>query len=369
MTSVDVSVETPIVNTARVRQLEALFDVPRADVARLSWSGRVELPEEWHVGLVTGPSGSGKTTVSRHLWGEPLHFSWSDDRAVVDDFDPELPMDRIAAVCQAVGFNTIPAWTRPYRVLSTGEKFRVEIARRLLETLKPVILVDEFTSVVDRQVAQAGSHAIQKHVRKHGRKLVAVTVHRDVVEWLQPDWVLELPGLHLARRDLRRRPELHVEVRRVGLEAWALFAPFHYLRADINQNAQCFVLFVGDTPTSFVSYVHRPHATAGAIKGMHRWVTLPDWQGLGLGPFLIDTVASAVRATGARVRTYAAHPAGNRILDRSANWALAKKPGVYSPAKGKSSSTRGVFGGRPCAVWEYVGPVMERGQAECLLAK
>jgi hypothetical protein len=34
---------------------------------------------------------------------------------------------------QSVGFNTIPAWMRPFAVPSNGEKFRVEMARRLIE--------------------------------------------------------------------------------------------------------------------------------------------------------------------------------------------------------------------------------------------
>ena len=89
----------------------------------------------------------------------------------------------------AVGFNTIPAWLRPYGVLSNGEKFRVDLARRLLEG-GDLIAVDEFTSVVDRQVAKIGSHAVQKWARGKGRQFVAATCHYDLEDWLQPDWVL-----------------------------------------------------------------------------------------------------------------------------------------------------------------------------------
>jgi ABC-type ATPase with predicted acetyltransferase domain len=35
--------------------------------------------------------------------------------------------------------------------------------------------VDEFTSVVDRQVAKVASHTVQKAVRRQSRQLVAVT--------------------------------------------------------------------------------------------------------------------------------------------------------------------------------------------------
>ena len=65
-------------------------------------------------------------------------------------------------------------------------KIPVDLARRLLEVKGDLIRVDEFTSVVDRQVAQIGSHAVQKHVRENRKKFVAVTCHYDVVEWLHP---------------------------------------------------------------------------------------------------------------------------------------------------------------------------------------
>ena len=80
---------------------------------------------------------------------------------------------------------------KPFSVLSTGEQFRVALARHLLSDDDPIV-VDEFTSVVDRQVAHIGSIAVSKYVRKRDRKFIAVTCHYDVIEWLQPDWILEL---------------------------------------------------------------------------------------------------------------------------------------------------------------------------------
>ena len=85
----------------------------------------------------------------------------------------------------SVGFSSPPSWVRPYHVLSNGEQFRVDIARTLSE--KPQLaIVDEFTSVVDRTVAQIGSSAIQKTVRRRGQKFIAVSCHYDIVKWLEP---------------------------------------------------------------------------------------------------------------------------------------------------------------------------------------
>lgn len=98
-------------------------------------------------------------------------------------------MDEIEKMFYAVGFGSVPSWLKPFSVLSNGEKMRVELARALLE--KDFVVFDEFTSVVDRQVAQTASMAIHKAIHRTGKRFVAVTCHYDVLEWLQPDWVFD----------------------------------------------------------------------------------------------------------------------------------------------------------------------------------
>lgn len=361
---VDVVVESRVVRTPRVKQIEAIFDVPAQEKLGYCWSGEVPIDGwDWNVGLIVGPSGSGKSTVARELFGEEERLGWSD-KAVIDEFDVDQPLESIAAVCQSVGFNTIPSWLKPFDVLSTGERFRVELARRLLSE-RDVILCDEFTSVVDRQVARTGSHAVQKYVRRAGKRFVAVTCHNDIEDWLQPDWTLEMPAVAFARRCLRRHPQLECEIRRVPYSAWQLFAPFHYLTADLHRAARCFGLFVEGRLASFAAFLHRPHPRARHLVGCSRLVTLPDWQGLGLGPRLLDLLAGAHRALGRRVRMYSAHPNLTRQLDRSRNWRLAERPGVVRKVCGTLGRWRG---NRPSAVFEWCGPAWDdRPHAKCVL--
>ena len=66
---------------------------------------------------------------------------------------------------------------------------RVDLARALLE--KDFVCFDEFTSVVDRQVAQTACIAINKAIKKTDKKFVAVSCHYDILDWLQPDWVFD----------------------------------------------------------------------------------------------------------------------------------------------------------------------------------
>lgn len=375
MPSVNVVVESKVSRSIRCQQLEAMFDVPPKETERLEW--KVDLPIDdipWNVGLIVGPSGAGKSTIGREVfsgnyqpdieWGAP---------SVIDDFRADISIEDIAKVCAAVGFNTVPAWMRRHAVLSTGEKFRVEIARRLLELPDPVV-VDEFSSVVDRQVAKIGACAVQKFCRRNNRQFIAITCHYDVEEWLMPDWVYDVGAMeYRARGSLQfKRPELQAEIRRVPYEAWRIFAPFHYLTAELHRAARCYGMFADSTLAAFAGIVHRPNwrKSGQNIKGISRIVTLPDWQGLGLSPILAHHLGSAYLATGWRLRAYPAHPALIRTAAKSPDWKMVKKPGFVQKHRAKygaknSASMRSVS--RPGAVFEYCGEAMDKEQAASLI--
>lgn len=343
-----------------------MFDVPLRDVSALEWKGDFPFDtESWNVGLIVGPSGCGKTTILRNLFGEMRELVWNG-RAVIDDFDKTLSIEQIAEICQAVGFNTIPAWMRPYSVLSTGERFRVELARRMIES-NDLIPFDEFSSVVDRQVAKIGAHAVQKYIRKHNRQFVAASCHYDVIEWLQPDWILEPATMSFTRRSLRRRPALQIEIARVPHEIWFQFAPFHYLTAELHKSARCFALFVDGRIASFGATIHRVHPRVRDVQGLSRLVTLPDWQGLGLAMILSEKLGAAYGAVGKRFHTYPAHPSLVRSFDKSPMWRLEKKPGRFSSHDGTTTARSGLSKQRPCAVFSYCGEKLDRESAEGLL--
>ena len=360
-------------SSARIKMLEAMFDVPVQEKSGSSWEGDIDLDFDWQIGLIVGPSGAGKSTIARHIFGEQEPMTWNAEKSVIDNFPSQLPMPEITEALSSVGFNTIPAWMRPFHVLSTGEQFRASIARALLsgDPMRTTV-VDEFTSVVDRQVAKIASHAIQKFVRRGTRRFVAVSCHYDVIDWLQPDWILHMPTLRLERRSVQPRPGLDIIISRVPYSAWAEFAPFHYLTSELNKAAKCFCLFVEDEhgrahPAAFGATLHRPHAKVNDIEGLSRLVTLPDWQGLGLAFVLSDALGAAFAALGKRLHTYPAHPALIRGYDRSRKYSLEKRPGHYSPRKGDSSSVAGKFGGRPCAVFCYRGESMDPAAAQRLV--
>lgn len=349
--------ETKIDKTLRVQQLGSMFDAPVEDKSRMIWTGDFPFDAEpWSVGLIVGPSGAGKSTIAREAFGKnvDVKLKWTAG-SVIDDFDKKYSIQEIAKVCSAVGFNTIPSWMRPFSVLSTGEKFRVELARRLMECADPV-MVDEFTSVVDRQVAQIGSHAVQKYIRRNNRKFVAVSCHYDIIEWLQPDWVLEPAHnpVKFIRRRLRQRPKIDLRITRVSRDLWPIFAPYHYMSADLNHSAQCFGLFAGETLTGFCGIFRNPgRSSARPVYRVSRIVILPDWQGLGLAFVMLDALGGWFKAIGKTLHNYPAHPGFIRAHDRSRKWSLRKNPGMYVDAE---KNARGVGRARPCAVFRYSGP-------------
>lgn len=355
--------QTPIRDSARVRQVASIFDVSVTERAARSWRVPGEIDADpWTVGLIVGPSGAGKSTVARALYGDRVRraFDWDDDAAVVDGFPPGMPVKDVTGWLTAVGFGSPPAWLRPYRALSTGEQFRVDMARALAEADDPCV-IDEFTSVVDRQVAQIASHAVQKAARRQQRRFVAVTCHYDVIDWLQPDWMYEPATDTFTRRRLQRHPGIALDICPAKREAWAMFRDHHYLSASLNPTAQCFVAFHGDRPVAFASYLHFPHSTINNLKMAHRLVVLPDYQGLGIGPRLNTWLAEHLRCRGYRYRIRTSHPSLVRSYLADPAWRL-----VHRGFGGQSTSARAHRNGlaasytklsalRVATSFEYVG--------------
>ncbi len=362
----DVSHSVAVKKTARVVQLSGLFDVPPTEKSSRTWKVRFTLPQTWSVGLILGPSGSGKSSVARKLWPTRMveRFDWPDDLPLVDGFPKAMETSDVCALLNAVGFSSPPAWLKPYRVLSNGEQFRVHCARALAE-MKDLAVIDEFTSVVDRQVARMASAAVQKAVRRGGYRLVAVSCHDDIAEWLEPDWIYQpLTGEFLAGRSLQR-PKIQLEIARVHPAGWALFREHHYLSADHHRVARCFCAFVGGAPAAWVSVIHYPSQSGGFWKA-HRTVCLPDYQGVGIGMALGDFVASLFQASGKRYLDITGHPAMIQSRLRNKNWVCTRKPGLNRPNNRRArkdgtahiavSMRRTEATTRFTATFQYVGP-------------
>ena len=154
--------------------------------------GNIDIEDkEWNIGLITGRSGTGKTTIAKKCFDDCYFTKHEyDGESIVDNMPKDKSLTEITKVFTSVGFGTVWSWLKPYHVLSNGEKMRVDLARCILENQNQIVF-DEFTSVVDRVVAKTASFAIQKSVRKMNKQFIAVSCHKDVTEWLEPDWIYD----------------------------------------------------------------------------------------------------------------------------------------------------------------------------------
>ncbi|MCH8046389.1 MAG: hypothetical protein IID44_21990, partial [Planctomycetes bacterium] len=224
MPQLELTLTCPVHDSFRVQQVAGMFDVPLTDKATEQICTELpDLDEPWQIGLIVGPSGSGKSSVAHRLFGDDVYRaeSWPEDRAVIDCFG-EVSIKQITGLLTAVGFSSPPSWIKPYHVLSNGEQFRCDLARALASWHRrpagdsppagrrchgedksppagrrchePLVVFDEFTSVVDRNVAKIASAAIAKGIRgnKIAARFVAVSCHYDITEWLTPDWVIDM---------------------------------------------------------------------------------------------------------------------------------------------------------------------------------
>ena len=175
----------------RVASIRGAFDFnPRR--VKEHFRGNIEIEgKAWNVGLIVGGSGTGKSTIAKELFPDSYITGFEyGAKSVVDDMPKGKSIKEIELAFVSVGLSSPPSWLKPYNVLSNGERMRADLARAILEGL-PLQVFDEFTSVVNREVAKTGSYAISKAVRRFGNRFIAVSCHKDIADWLEPDWIYD----------------------------------------------------------------------------------------------------------------------------------------------------------------------------------
>jgi len=271
----------------RAARVKSLFNVDSG----CDFAKDIELPIDdggWQIGLVVGPSGSGKTSIGKKLFGESAIWEpdWPSDAPIIDAISPGGDFNAVTGSLASVGLGDVPSWLRPFHVLSNGEKFRANLARLVSESPAEVV-VDEFTSVVDRQIAKIGALAFQKAWRRTGKKAVLLSCHYDVIDWIEPDWVYDTQKGEYAGRRLWRRPKFDFEIHETDWRYWPLFEPHHYLKVPKMVAARCYVASVGGSPVAHLAVSTRPGLKEARAC---RLVVMPEWQGAGVGLRFLNAV-------------------------------------------------------------------------------
>lgn len=324
---------------------------------------------EWRIGLVVGPSGSGKTSLGQQLgnfWSPP----WPEGKPIIDAISPKGDFNEVTSALAAVGLGSVPAWLRPFQVLSNGEQFRANLARLVADPPTGVSVLDEFTSVVDRQIAKIGASAFAKAWRrKPTAKAVALSCHYDVADWLEPDWIFDTATGTFNGQCRSRRPQFDLTIRRACGSVWRHFEPHHYLKLPPMVCAQHYVGFVEGQPVAHVALA--PKFEGGRNMRACRLVVMPEWQGIGVGlRFLEEVCAMQMRGVNRWGRQcftlfHTSHPALVTILKNRAGWLHVsaslhggnKARSRASMARSGSHIATGGFGGHLRAVhgFKFIG--------------
>jgi ABC-type lipoprotein export system ATPase subunit len=197
----------------KVESIVGMFDIKNFNLEQ-TFTGQILLPETWNIGLIVGKSGTGKSTIAKELFG--VYKTAYTDKPIIDEMPKDKTVEEITKTFNNVGFSSPPNWIKPYSVLSNGEKMRVDLAKSLLEISGDNIIVfDEFTSVVDRDVAKIVSFVTQKAVRKSGGKFIAVTCHYDVADWLDPDWIFNTDTMQMVERKKKLHTSLSISMKEI----------------------------------------------------------------------------------------------------------------------------------------------------------
>lgn len=375
---VEIAHRTPDYDSYRAARVKSLFNCEDATAFDLVADLPIE-ERDWQIGVVVGPSGSGKSSIGKALWGggpyRASQFRWPKDAPIVDVIGKGVEFDTVTGALGQVGLGEVRAWLRPYHVLSTGQQFRADLARVLAERPDRVI-VDEFTSVVDRQIAKIGAQAFAKGWRRGPGQAVLLTCHYDVLDWLQPDWTYDTGKDEFAWEWLQRRPPIEVEIRLGGWDLWETFKPYHYLEAGPMLAGKVYVAFVDGEPvahlgmaTKNVPVKHKGRTVQSVEARACRMVVMPEWQGAGVGMRFLNHVCEMQKqgegVLPRRMTTvfHTSHPQLCSALRRDPKWVQvsAHLYGGSKAASLKSMTKAGAriagFGGHMRAVqgFRYVG--------------
>ena len=378
MTRIEIHNRVEDFNSYRAARVKSLFNAESGCNFDLIIDD-VDLSGNWNIGVVVGASGSGKTSIGRQIFGADkianLSSGWDNRKPIIDDIAPNGDFNLVTGLLASVGLGDVPTWLRPFHVLSNGEQFRAGLARLICE--KPTeIVIDEFTSVIDRQIAKIGAQAFQKAWRRENPngKIVLLTPHYDILDWVQPDWVIDTSKKKFERGCLRRRPEIDLQIIKVNGSYWRYFKPHYYLDLPMPIAAEYFVGTVNGELACHLAVCPWFH-----LKGYRatRLVTMPEWQGAGVGTRFLNAIAQYhLDGHGRRNKklpTYfhTSHPQLCEALRRSSKWVqvsaklygdskIRNYKSLSNSAKRKGKEHKGSgFGGHFRAIqgFKYIGGI------------
>lgn len=270
--------------------------------------------------FVTGDSGSGKSVLLRALKQDLGNSAADIGEIQVDSGKPLIEtvgrtVEEGIELLSKVGLNDAFLFLRSYEQLSDGQKYRYKIAK-IVESGKRWLLADEFAATLDRDTAKIVAFNLQKLARQQGIAVVAATTHKDLLQDLAPNVLVEkrfgreikvsyFPDAHASECSLTK--EMSIEV---GSTAdWEGLAQFHYRGHRISAPRKIFRMTRKGELCGVIVYSYSPPACYGRrlvlprmsmkelndkLCTINRVVVHPKYRTIGLGAKLIrETLALA----------------------------------------------------------------------------
>jgi ABC-type lipoprotein export system ATPase subunit/GNAT superfamily N-acetyltransferase len=339
------------------------YDIQSAEQSVTRIENNIKLPEQWNIGVIYGGSGCGKSTLLK-TFGELRQIEFDQTLPLISNFDFVSP-EQAAELLTSIGLASVPAWLRPFGTLSNGEQDRARLAMAIGRASNDeIILFDEFTSVVDRDVAKAMSVSLGKYIRRHGKKIILASCHFDIMDWLLPDWIYSPNKGRVEIRDCLccRRPNIQLQVFRCKYETWNLFKRHHYLTDELNKAAKCYLIMWNDKPVAFVGILPFPHGSLRNAFRVSRLVVLPDFQGLGIGYKVLTYVSSLYKSINARMFIKTSNPGlGEKLVSMPNEWretSVSRK--AFDEQQIEKANAGNMWGMKSQKMFystEYVGPM------------
>ena len=335
----NIELKTKILNDKYTEYVYEAFDIQNREETSVSIPMHLGEAKnfDWNIGVILGGSGSGKTTILKKM-GDVKKVIFDGEKPLISNFDWLEPKDA-TLVLTSMGLSSVPTWLRPYHTFSNGEQYRATLAY-LVASAKDgeVILVDEYTSVVDRDVAKAMSFALQKYIRRENKRIIVASCHYDILEWLMPDWTCSpQKGGVLERGEWLRqgRPRITLQVSRVEVETWNFFKKHHYLTEEVNKSCKFLLFEWNNKPIGIVAVLNTPRKGIPNGMAISRIVILPDYQGLGLGSRISSFIGGVFVNNGNKLYIKTVNPALGEHFNNSKDWRGTAMNGKKRTDKGQ----------------------------------
>ena len=293
-----VNLESKVSNSFRCQKAADSLDIDVEKKSKHLFEVIADLKTEYNVGLIVGASGSGKTTLAKQIFGDDCFKEYINmSEPIIEQLPKNLKYDDCQKILSGVGLTSVPCWIRPAYTLSNGQRARAEMALACYNSKDDVIVIDEFTSVVDRTVAKVMSHSIQKFARREKKTIVLCACHYDIIDWLNPDWVIDCNKQQYTdrrslRSDFKRKEQIEFTIKKIDRKTWKYFSKYHYLSERLpGGKLYLYGLFEGENQIGFqcfANYVPKRKTTKTWIYHSNRTVIHPDYAGMGLGILLIN---------------------------------------------------------------------------------